>query len=168
MSIIIEKHSGTIVSREARRRRVVLRIRGAFYGGEIRKSLIDFLHLQQRRRETKGRTTGSSEMARVRHSRTPAPPPDRGPQIYHRPGLYPAPDIISPPPIPCPVIRNPGAPTAHLFMSWHFSLLRSLLLLLFFPRSPTLLVPRLMPFRQEQLDFTFERQKMYAVRILSL
>lgn len=42
-----------------------------------------------------------------------------GPQIYHR-GPLPAPDIISPPPISCPVIRNPGAPTAHLFMSWHF------------------------------------------------
>ncbi|KOC64079.1 hypothetical protein WH47_02242, partial [Habropoda laboriosa] len=31
----------------------------------------------------------------------------------------PEPDIISPPPSSCPVIRNPAAPTAHLFM-WHF------------------------------------------------
>lgn len=62
LSITIEKRSGRIVSREARRRHIVWRIRSALYGGEIRKSLIDFLHLRQRD-ETKGRTTGSSEMA---------------------------------------------------------------------------------------------------------
>jgi len=74
-----------------------------------------------------------------------------GPQIYHRRPL-PAPDIISPPPISCPVIRNPGAPTAHLFMSWHF-----------FPPSPSfpfLHSPTLRSNstpRQEQSDFTYER-----------
>lgn len=110
--------------------KIVLYICSAFYGGENRKILIDFLHLRQRD-ETKGRTTGSSEIARVRHSRTPAPPPDRGLDLSPR-GPLPAPDIISPPPIPCPIIRNPGAPTAHLFMSCHFSSsLRSLIFFLF-------------------------------------
>lgn len=69
--------------------------------------------------ETKAVGLEAPGRLRVRYSRTPAPPPDRDPQIYHR-GLLPTPDIISPPPISCSVIRNPGAPTAHLFMSWHF------------------------------------------------
>ncbi|EZA51485.1 hypothetical protein X777_09829, partial [Ooceraea biroi] len=88
-------------------------VRGAFHGGEIRKSLIDSLYLRLRR-DKRGRA----------HA---------GPQIYHR-GLLPAPDIISPPLISCSVIRNPGAPTAHLFMSWHFFLLPA--------HHPLVLLPR--------------------------
>ncbi|TGZ32101.1 Uncharacterized protein DBV15_01090 [Temnothorax longispinosus] len=90
-SITIEERSGTTVSRE-----------------------------DAPTRQKESRTAGSSEAApgsgivELPHLHL-----TEGPQIYHR-GPLPAPDIISPPPLSCPVIRNPGAPTAHLFMSWHF------------------------------------------------
>lgn len=101
---------------------------GAFHGDKICKFDRFFLS-PTTTRQKKSRTAGNSKAAQERREfgivQLPHLHLTEDPQIYYcRP--LPAPDIISLPPISCPAICNPGAPTAHLFISWHFFLLFTL------------------------------------------